>query len=55
VFAIPMTWFDGELVLYLVYTLSSSHCISSYLPELSIASPIILVCILLIMLVIMLV
>jgi hypothetical protein len=26
VFAIPMTWFEGELVLYILYTLSSFHC-----------------------------
>jgi hypothetical protein len=25
VFAIPMTWFEGELVLYILYTLSSFH------------------------------
>jgi hypothetical protein len=31
VFAIPMTWFEGELVFCPVYTLSyfSSHCFSS--------------------------
>jgi hypothetical protein len=55
VFAIPMSWFEGELVLYLVYTLSYIlllfYCISSYL---SIASPVILACIWLIMLIIML-
>jgi hypothetical protein len=28
VFAIPMTWFEGELAFYLVYTLSSSLHIS---------------------------
>jgi hypothetical protein len=28
VFAIFMAWFEGELVLYLLYTLSSSLCIS---------------------------
>jgi hypothetical protein len=28
VFAIPMAWFEGELVFYLVYTLFSSLCIS---------------------------
>jgi hypothetical protein len=28
VFAIPTAWFDGELVFYLVYTLSSFHCIA---------------------------
>jgi hypothetical protein len=27
-FAIPMTWFDVELVLYPVYTLSSFHRIA---------------------------
>jgi hypothetical protein len=39
--------FEGELVFYLVYTLSSLHCIAfhSYLPNLPIASLIILVCI----------
>jgi hypothetical protein len=49
-----MARFEGELVLYLVYTLSCFHRIASYLPNLSIASPIILACIWLIMLIIML-
>jgi hypothetical protein len=53
-FLIPMAWFEGELVLYLVYTLSYFHRIASYLPKLSIASLVILACIWLIMLVIML-
>jgi hypothetical protein len=37
VFAIPMAWFEGELVSYLVYTLSSFHCIAflSYSPKLT--------------------
>jgi hypothetical protein len=36
VFATPMAWFDGELVFYLVYTLSYLHSIPfhSYLPNL---------------------
>jgi hypothetical protein len=56
VFAIPMAWFEGELVFYLVYTLSYRHRIvfHSYLPNLPIASLIILVCIWLNMLVIIL-
>jgi hypothetical protein len=56
VFAIPMAWFEGELVFYLVYTLSYCHRIvfHSYLPNLPIASLIILVCIWLNMLVIIL-
>jgi hypothetical protein len=35
VFAIRMTWFEGELVFYLVYTLSYLHHIAfhSYLPN----------------------
>jgi hypothetical protein len=47
VFVIPMAWFEEELVFCLLYTLSclSSHCISSYLSNLSIASPVILPCI----------
>jgi hypothetical protein len=47
VFAIPMAWFDGELVFYLVYTLSYLHRIAfhSYLPNLPIASLIMLACI----------
>jgi hypothetical protein len=28
VFVIPMAWFEGELVFYLVYTLSYIHCIA---------------------------
>jgi hypothetical protein len=28
VFAIPMAWFEGELVFYLVYTLSCFHRIA---------------------------
>jgi hypothetical protein len=56
VFAIPMAWFVGELVFYLVYTLSYLHRIAfhSYLSNLPFASPIILVCIWLTMLVIVL-
>jgi hypothetical protein len=56
VFAIPMAWFEGEFVFYLVYTLSYHHRIAfhSYLPNLPIASLIILVCIWLNMLVIIL-
>jgi hypothetical protein len=55
VFAIPMPLFKEELVFCLVYTLSYILllfcCISSYL---SIASPVILACIWLMMLIIML-
>jgi hypothetical protein len=53
VFAIPMALFEGELVFYLVYTLSYLYRIAfhSYLPILPIASPIMLTCILLTMLV----
>jgi hypothetical protein len=56
VFDIPMAWFEGELVLYFEYSLSYFHPIAfpSYLPNLSIASPVILACIWLIMLIIML-
>jgi hypothetical protein len=56
VFAIPMAWFEGELVVYLVYTLSYLHRITfhSYLPSLPIASLIMPACIWLTMLVIML-
>jgi hypothetical protein len=56
VFAIPMAWFEGELMFYLVYTLSYLHRIvfHSYVPNLSIASLVMLVCIWLTMLVIML-
>jgi hypothetical protein len=28
VFAITMAWFEGELVFYLVYSLSCFHCIA---------------------------
>jgi hypothetical protein len=44
VFAIPMAWFEGELVFYLVYTLSYLHRIAfhSCLPNLPIASLIML-------------
>jgi hypothetical protein len=47
VFDIPMAWFEGELVFYLVYTLSYLYRIAfhSYLPNLPIASVIILACI----------
>jgi hypothetical protein len=49
VFAIPMTWFEGEFVFCLVYILSYIIllfcCISSYISNLSIASPVILACI----------
>jgi hypothetical protein len=40
VFVIPMSWFKGDLVFYLVYTLSYFHRIVfySYLPNLPIAS-----------------
>jgi hypothetical protein len=53
VFAIPMAWFEGELVFYLVYTLSYLYRIAfhSYLPNLPIASLIMLTCIWLTMLV----
>jgi hypothetical protein len=46
-FAIPIEWFEGELVFYLVYTLSYFHHIAfhSYLPNLPIASLIMLACI----------
>jgi hypothetical protein len=56
VFAIPMAWFEGQLLFYLVYTLSYLHCnaFHSYLPSLPIASLIMLACIWLTMLVIML-
>jgi hypothetical protein len=52
-FAIPMAWFEGELVFYLVYTLSYLRRISfhSYLPNLPIVSLIMLACIWLTMLV----
>jgi hypothetical protein len=52
-FTIPMAWFEGELVFYLVYTLSYLHRIAfhSYLPNLPIASLIMLACIWLTMLV----
>ena len=53
VFAIPVALFEGELVFYIVYTLSYLHRIifHSYLPNLPIASLIILTCIWLTMLV----
>jgi hypothetical protein len=53
VFAIPMAWFEGELVFYLIYTLSYPHRIDfhSYVPNLPIASLIMLPCIWLTMLV----
>jgi hypothetical protein len=56
VFAIPMDWFEGEIVFYLVYTLSYLHHIvfHSCLPNLPIASLIMLACIQLTMLVTML-
>jgi hypothetical protein len=56
VFAIPMAWFEGKLVFYLVYTLSYLHRIAfrSYLSNLPIASLIMLTCIWLTMLVTML-
>jgi hypothetical protein len=56
VFAIPMTWFEEELVFYLIYFISFCFSIAfpSYSPKLSIASPVILACIWLVMLVIML-
>jgi hypothetical protein len=53
VFAIPMVWFEGGLMFYLVYTLSYLHRIifHSYLPNLPIVSLIMLACIWLTMLV----
>jgi hypothetical protein len=47
VFAILMKWFEGELVFYLISTLSYLHRIAfhSYLPNLPIASLLILACI----------
>jgi hypothetical protein len=55
VFAIPMAWFEGDLcsILYICILLFFV-VFSSYLPKLSIASPVILTYISLIMLVIML-
>jgi hypothetical protein len=46
VFSIPMAWFEGELEFYLIYTLSYLYRIAfhSYLPNLLIASLIMLVC-----------
>jgi hypothetical protein len=37
VFVIPIAWFEGELVFYLVYTLSYFHHIAchSYLPSIT--------------------
>jgi hypothetical protein len=56
VFTIPIAWFERELVFYLVYTLSYLHGIAfhSYIPNLSIASLIMLACIWLTILVTML-
>jgi hypothetical protein len=53
VFAIPMAWFEGEFTFYLVYTLSYLHrtVFHSYLPNLPIASLIMLSCIWLTMLI----
>jgi hypothetical protein len=47
VFVIPMAWFERELMFYLVYTPSYLYCIAfhSYLPNLPIASLIMLTCI----------
>jgi hypothetical protein len=47
VFAIPMTWFEGEHVFYLVYTLCYLYRVAfhSYLPNLPIAPLIMLACI----------
>jgi hypothetical protein len=55
-FAILMSWFEGELVFYHVYVyhFAFSIAFSSYSPNLSIASLVILACIWLIMLIIML-
>jgi hypothetical protein len=55
-FAIPMSWFEGDFVFYHVYTLSYLHRIAfhSYQSSLSIASLIMLACIWLTMLIIML-
>jgi hypothetical protein len=57
VFSISIPWFEGELVFYLVYTLSYVHRVAFYLylPNLPIASLIMLVCIWLTMLVTVLV
>jgi hypothetical protein len=55
VIAIPMNWFEGELMFYLVYvSFWFSVAFSSYSPKLSIASLVILACIWLIMIIIML-
>jgi hypothetical protein len=53
VFAVAMAWFEGEHVFYLVYAISYLHRIAfrSYLPNLVIASLIMLACIWLTMLV----
>jgi hypothetical protein len=53
VFAIPLAWFEGELVFYLVYTLCYLYRIAfhSYLPNLPVASLIMLASIWLTMLV----
>jgi hypothetical protein len=55
-FAIPMAWFEGELVFYLVYTLFYLYRIAfhSYLPNLPFDSLIMLACIWLTMVVTML-
>jgi hypothetical protein len=52
-FVMPLSWFEGELVFYLVYTLSYHYSITfySYLSNLLIALLIMLTCIWLIMLV----
>jgi hypothetical protein len=49
VFAILMAWFEGELVLYLVYFVFLLHFLHTHLSHF--ASPIILACICLIMLI----
>jgi hypothetical protein len=45
VFAIPMAWFEGELMFYLVYILSYLHRIALHSPNLPIASLIMIACI----------
>jgi hypothetical protein len=56
VFAIPMAWFEGQFVFHLVYFISFYFSVAfpSYSPNLPIASPVILACIWLIILIIML-
>jgi hypothetical protein len=58
VFAIPMIWFEGEFVFYLVYNISCILllfcCISFIFTEVNFASPFILACMWLIMLIIVL-